>query len=197
MLSRRIKFLFELIHELYKIEDFKELINHVVDKTSDILKASRVSLMLYNEENCSLKIVASKGVSSDIVNHTEISLGEHIAGIALRENQCFFVENIDSICRKYGISRRESITSKFLIVIPLVLGEKFIGILNVTDIEEPGKLSERDRDIILSISSHIAQAIERLRLLEFQKVKIQQAVTLFEISKTLNSYIEIDDTLDS
>ncbi|PLX15367.1 MAG: hypothetical protein C0601_13005 [Candidatus Muiribacterium halophilum] len=197
MLGPRIKYLFDIIHKIYSYESYDELINAVVEQTSQILEAKRVSLMLYDNSDKMLRIVASKGVSKMISKKAEVKLGEDIAGRALKEKKVYFVEDINTIKKKLKISKKRSIKSGFFIVIPLYLGENLIGTLNVTDLKEPGKISKRDKEIIISISSHIALAIERTKLLEFQKVKMQQAVTLFEISKTLNSFIEIEDTLES
>ncbi|MGM0606888.1 MAG: diguanylate cyclase [Candidatus Muiribacteriota bacterium] len=197
MLTKRFKFLFDIIHELYTIDDLSQILNTIVEKTSSIFNARRVSLMLYNSEEETMKIVASRGISEKVVKETQLKLGEHIAGKALKEKKFFFLEDIAKVSKKLGVKRKRNIKSSLLLVIPLFLGEKLVGALNVTELEKIEKIRDRDKDLIKDFSRHIALAIERLKLLQFQKTKIQQAVTLFEISKTLNSFIEIEDTLES
>ena len=197
MSESRIKFLLNVIHELYTIDDLSEIVNTIVEKTSKIFQAERVSLMLYSEEENKLRIAASKGISSSIVKKTEIKIGEQISGIALKEKKYFFVEDINSVIKDYNLKKKRNLKTSYIIVIPLLAGEKIVGTLNITEIKYPEKIKKRDRETLIDFSHHIGLAIERLKLLEFQKIKIQQAVTLFEISKTLNSYVEIEDTLES
>lgn len=197
MLSQRIKYLFSLIHELYNVSDFEVLKKMIVERTSEIFDASRVSLMLWDEGTQTLRIGQSIGISSKVVHNTAIKLGEDISGLSLKEKKLFFIENIYDLSEKYGLKVKKNIKSPYLIVIPLYVGDKIKGTLNITRIKEPEKFTRRDREIILSVSSHVALAIDRLNLLEFQRIKMNQAITLFEISKTLNSYVDIDETLES
>ncbi|MCK9224016.1 MAG: GAF domain-containing protein, partial [Candidatus Muirbacterium halophilum] len=197
MLSSRIKYLFSLIHDMYNVEDFFHLKKLIVKRTSEIFEAERVSLMLFDEYSQTLRIVESVGISSKVVNNTACKLGKDIAGLSLKEKKLFFIENIYDISKKYGFKVKKNITSPFLIVIPLYVGDKMTGTLNITKIKEPENFSKRDKDIILSISSHVALSVERINLLDFQKTKMNQAMTLFEISKTLNSFVDIEETLES
>jgi diguanylate cyclase (GGDEF)-like protein len=182
---------------MYNVEDLSHLKRLIVDKTAELFEAERVSLMLFDEDSQTLRIAESVGISSEVVNNTAIKLGEDIAGLSLKEKKLFFVENIYDLSRKYGLKVKKNIVSPFLIVIPLYVVDKLVGTLNVTKIKKPDNFTKRDREIILSVSSHVALSIDRINLIDFQKVKMNQAMTLFEISKTLNSFIDIDETLES
>ncbi|MFA5479154.1 MAG: GAF domain-containing protein, partial [Candidatus Muiribacteriota bacterium] len=155
MSESRIKFLLNVIHELYTIDDLSEIVNTIVEKTSKIFQAERVSLMLYSEEENKLRIAASKGISSSIVKKTEIKIGEQISGIALKEKKYFFVEDINSVIKDYNLKKKRNLKTSYIIVIPLLAGEKIVGTLNITEIKYPEKIKKRDRETLIDFSHHI------------------------------------------
>ena len=155
-----------------------ELINFIVTKTTEVLKAQKGSLMLLDETTGNLIIRGAIGLSNDILNSAPVKIGDKIAGWVAKRGEPLLVENIETDPRTKRESRPHY-AGKSFISIPLIHKDKIHGVLNITDKDsDAGIFSMDDLNYISIIINQAAIAIENARLYEeVTKLAITDALT--------------------
>lgn len=189
-LERLVEF-FERIDSFRKVET---LAAFVVLGVREILEAEKCSLMLQEKGSGELYIVGSEGLPEEIVKTTRLSLGDPIAGIVAQNHEPLFVKNIEYDDRFSHLKRPQYLGRSFLIA-PLVIDEKFVGLINVTDKRSEITRQEPFRDVdlrvLLAIAGKVAIAIDNIEL--FNELNIL-AVT--DPMTQIYNYRLLSDSLD-
>ena len=132
-----------------------------VEFISELLDINICSVMLSDEITNELTVKSSIGLDDDIVKRTRIKFGDKIAGWVALEGKPLFIENIESDARfaKTSISQY---STKSLMTLPLKMGDRVIGVLNLNNKKTSEPFSKRDYDLASQLSDKISQFIELL-----------------------------------
>ena len=137
----------------------------IVRRVVSAMRAQQASIMLYNPETGELETRAAYGLESEFARHAHVRMGEDIAG-RVAESGVPMLLNGDSndpeIARHYKPDR--SISSA--LSLPLRVGERCVGVLNVNRINHPEQFEEHHREILAMFAEHVAAVIERAEVLE-------------------------------
>jgi diguanylate cyclase (GGDEF)-like protein len=141
------------------------LIDFVISQSSTILESERCSLMLLDENTGELHIRGAIGLDDKIIKESKLNLGEDIAGLVAQQGKPLLVKIVDTDER---ISRGNLpfYKSRSFLSVPIMLDQKLIGVVNVTDKKnsERNVYTELDLKILLAIVRHAAVAIENAQL---------------------------------
>ncbi len=150
----------------------------ILAQASDLVKAERGSLLLFDESANTMTITASRGIRAPISEVGPIGIGEGIAGSVLREGRPV-VANIDDLGRS-SLPERGYKTKSF-ISYPISIGSRRFGVLNLADKIGGGAYDENDLSVIELVAPQIALAIERAawqqRANQFQVMSITDPLT--------------------
>jgi diguanylate cyclase (GGDEF)-like protein len=130
----------------------------ILDTSIAIAGAERGSLMLAEGDTPYLTIKAARGIHKKFLGEIKIKAGEGIAGRVFREGTTLVVDDIEK--NELGLKRPKYRTGSF-ISIPLKIGEKTIGVLNISDKITGEVFSEDDMVLLRSFSSFASIALER------------------------------------
>ncbi len=128
----------------------------------DELQAEIGSIMLLDEETGDLVIRASEGLDEAIVRRTRIPLGEAVSGYVVQERRPLLVADIDAIPNLARASRVEGRKSSF-IAVPLLQGDRAVGVLNVNQRRGQGVFTPEDLRVAEGIARQVASALGNLR----------------------------------
>ncbi|HTP05950.1 MAG TPA: GAF domain-containing protein [Nitrospirota bacterium] len=147
----------------------KETIDTYVDRSmdsfvefiSELLDLDICSIMLGDELTSELTVKSAIGLDDDIVKRTRIKFGDKIAGWVALEGKPLFIEDIENDPRfaKKSISQY---TTKSLMSLPLKIGDRVIGVLNLNNKKTSQPFTKRDYSLASILSEKIAQFIELL-----------------------------------
>jgi diguanylate cyclase (GGDEF)-like protein len=150
----------------------------ILAQSSDLLKAERSSLFLFDETTNELTMKASRGLPVASTEVSSIRMGEGIAGSVFSEGNPL-VTTIDALGR-IALSERRYKTNSFLSY-PIAIGARKIGLLNMADKIGGGAYDESDLNIIDLVAPQIALALERAvwqhRANQFQLMSITDPLT--------------------
>jgi len=132
----------------------------ILSESADLLNAERGSLLLYDEAADNLALKATRGIPIGISDVGRIPLGQGIASSVLREGRAIVTTDIMTLGRSPAPRERGYKTKSFLSY-PIRIGERKIGVLNLTDKSGGGSYDEIDLKIIESVGPQIALAVER------------------------------------
>jgi len=150
----------ELTKAITPIRSYEALLQSILDKSAELLKAEQGSLMLLDQETDSLLLEAKKGVISGLTDKMRIPRGVGIAGKVVEMGEPLLVENLESDPRIRQKNRRHYKTRSFVSV-PLKIGDRTIGVLNLSDKTTGEVFNDEDLRLVQSFASHAAVVLER------------------------------------
>ncbi len=178
-------------------------LNNVLDT------AVREAVKIVNVSYCSI-ILVDEGKDYGTVTseysplfHLEPSLGEHVnlkdcptLDEAFQGKQYVLIE--DTAKAELSPKEKETVNrlnTRSILVMPLVLGEKNLGIMQLSSIGEIKNFSEEEIKICQTIANQVAIAIENAHLFTHLKRHDQTLETLFEIDRVVSQSLDLDELL--
>jgi len=152
-----------------------ELLDYFVGVAAGELGVTRVSLMLFDEAGEEMSVVAHRGLEEEAVRKIRVKAGDGIAGWVAREGKPILVKDVVSDhrihCPLESTSAGSFISAPIVLSIPILLQEKVMGVINVTNRESGVPFEEEDLSFLYGLAGQAAVAIERARQFD----ELQQA----------------------
>jgi len=145
----------------------------ILGDLTELLKAERASLMVFDEAANELTLKAAEGMSIPESEVAGVRLGEGIAGKALESGKPLVVEKMKLAGLSPAPAGRNYKTESF-ISFPIVLQERRLGVLNVADKADKGVFNTIDLGMLELLSAPIADALDRAQL---QRLSITDPLT--------------------
>jgi len=161
----------KLSDSLRDITDFPSVCKSIVSIIQRELDPDNCSLMIIDEDTGELVLRAAKGPYDgaaafvpDGTSSTRFKIGETIAGHVARTGKFILIQDVHT--EERFVSRSDTnVEIKTLMCIPLVAGERVIGVLNLSH-DAPAAFNEDKERILSIIANSSAVALENTRLYE-------------------------------
>jgi len=150
----------ELTKAITPIQNYETLLQMILDKSAELLKAEQGSLMMLDQETDALFLEAKKGIHQGTSGKIRIQRGEGIAGKVAERGEPILVINLESDPRIKQKNRQHYKTRSFVSV-PLKIADRVIGVLNLSDKTTGEVFDEEDLKLIQSVATHAAIVMER------------------------------------
>jgi hypothetical protein len=123
-----------------------------------------------------LTVKSAVGLDEDIIKSTRIKFGDKIAGWVALEGKPLFIENIENDARfaKTSISQY---TTKSLMTLPLKVGDRVIGVLNLNNKKTAEPFSKHDYKLATQLSEKISSFIELLHSENYTEQDFKKFIT--------------------
>ena len=168
-----------------KKEDFYAT---VVESACDLIRASRGTLMIYDEDTKELKISASKNTSKEVIEGTHIRPGQGIAGRAFQTGETIFVTDPEHNTQYKDFLGSEEQKEPF-IAIPLKVKDKPFGILNLHLSREKESFTDYDLKFLTLLAGEAAITLENIKLYEsIENFYLEMVQTLARVIDAKDSY---------
>ena len=143
------------------IRKLNDLVDFIVDKSTEVLEAEKCSLMLLDSGSNELAIRGAKGLDDDIIIRSRVKVGHSISGMVAEESCPILVKDIESNVR-FARQNRPSYRTRSFISAPIKVHNKVIGVVNIADKKsvEDWVFSEIDLNILCTIVHLASVAIE-------------------------------------
>jgi diguanylate cyclase (GGDEF)-like protein len=190
-LEHRLRVTNSLQHFLERISctDPAKTYNSIVSNSKELLRSERASLLLLDESSNQLILKAASGLATDPAKVRPVRVGEGVSGEVIDTGKPIVVTDLRREGRTPASAERHYKTSSF-ISFPIVIGDRKIGVLNITDKNGGGSFDEVDLGLLEIIGPQVALALERAewqeRATEFQVMSITDPLT----SLTNRRYLE-------
>ncbi len=192
------------IKELVKFSDIgkmlsstfehSEIIHMVVDSLSEMLNFNVALFLVEEPENFVLTVISSCNVTLRVVDKLKQSMMdkfEKYSGKKIHEDE------IEISFKKIGNVQVEISNEKFESIInaPLSMKGETRGVLSLLAFEDDFFDEEAERTLI-TFSSTIAVALENSASYEKMQRTVKELSTLFEVSKSMTSTLDLDEALN-
>jgi signal transduction histidine kinase len=160
-----ISALFQLSTTLNLQLQLNSILEIIVRRVLATLKAQQSSIMIYNPETGLLETRASYGLESEYARNAKTRVGQGIAGWVAQQQQAIMLgaqAPNEDFGRHYKANR--NITSA--LSLPLRVGDRCVGVLNVNRINHPEPFREHHRDMLRLFAEHVGAVIDRAEVME-------------------------------
>ncbi len=145
--------------------DPDSIVEIIVRRVVSTLRAQQASIMLYEPSSGMLETRASYGLESELARNARKRIGEGIAGWVAEHKQAVLLGK-EPPQPEFGqhYKRDRNITSA--LSLPLRVGDRCVGVLNVNRINHPEPFREHHREILRLFAEHVGAVIDRALVLE-------------------------------
>ena len=172
-LTKELSALRLIISEINSTLELDKVLDLIIQKAIQVVKAERGSLMLFDHKKEELYIKSSVRLSKKTVSVVRIKPGEGVAGWVFKEGKPLLVKEGEKDPRFKKFEEEEE-ELKSVISVPLKIKNKVIGVINADDKREGDFFSIDDLNLFSTFANQAAIAIQNAQL--HQEVK-QQAIT--------------------
>ena len=180
-----------------------ELLNRITLSSAKLLQADGSILRLLDEEGGELKVVSSFGLEEGAHSLSPVQLGEDVAGIVALTGEPILLPDVSR--SPYSFTKFPPIISS-VVCVPLIFKSKTIGTLALfSNLQEgyPKKVfDEEDKDLLSTMASQIASAIENAIILQRAEIlardkesALRELSLLYKVSGSMLTTTKLDQLL--
>ena len=148
--------------------------------SAELMQAERGSILVFDEKSDVLTVKAAIGATADSITNKSENIGARVARIVLQNGKPIVVGDVGKIGLKPPPSDWKYKTNSF-ISYPFTIGERRVGVLNVTDKADGLAYGEYDLELLNAIAPQVAVLIDRAALKskagEFEQLSVTDALT--------------------
>ena len=177
--------------------DLQENLNFIAETLVHVLPIQHTTLRLLNEEKTFLLSTIEHGIDDSSIDSNPSPVAENsIYNQVITTRQSIQVEDITDQTIPLSMRKTlETIGTKSLLVLPLLVGDEVIGIIGLHS-TDPGKgMLPQEIQLAKTIVSQAATAVQNARLFERQQRRAIQLQTGAEVSQAASSYLNLDELL--
>jgi len=148
--------------------------------SAELMQAERSSLLIFDEKDNSLTVKAAVGATADRIRNQSEKIGERVARLVLQNGKPVVVGDTRTIGLQPAPSDWKYKTNSF-ISYPFSVGDRRVGVLNITDKADGAAYGEADLELLNAIAPQVAVLIDRAGLKskagEFQQLSVTDGLT--------------------
>jgi PAS domain S-box-containing protein len=186
--------LYQVSKSLVAALDLDALLKQILEAIRDFFGYSNGAILLLDESGTELYVRAASGFIGN-AEGARIRVGqEGITGWVAQHGEMLYVPDV-TVDSRYmePVKPEESIRSE--VALPLKVGARLIGVLNVESMELEG-FDERHLRALSAIADQAAIAIENARLFQESQRRAEEMTALREVSLATLSTLERDQVLE-
>ena len=154
--------LYQTSLEINARRDVPALLHDIVRRAADLVGAHMGGLYLMTQDGQQLELVVSYNLPNDFTG-VKLHPGEGVSGRVVQTGQTIAVEDYQAWPHKAAVF--SDMPFHRLLAIPLKVGDRILGVLDVTDAEKTGPFTEDEIRLVGLFADQAAIAIENARLL--------------------------------
>lgn len=163
--ARRIDGFYKVSQSIVSEDYLEDILHLVVSVTAELMGSKICSLMLYDKEKKELAIMATQSLSEAYKNKPPLKVDDSLVGKVFVTRKHIQVRDVteDDLYKYRDIAEKEGLKS--LLSVPLITGNKAIGVLNVYT-TYPHSFPVEEIRIIQSLANQAAMAIKNAKLIK-------------------------------
>jgi HD-GYP domain-containing protein (c-di-GMP phosphodiesterase class II) len=145
-------------------------LQNIVNSTTELLHAEAGSVFLYDKVRRELHFKILTGEHADKIKDLKLQLGQGVAGWVALKGKPLVVNDVTSDSHfTPEFDQVSGFKTKSIICVPLMLKNEIIGVLEILNKAGNQNFSERDQELLMSLASQAATAINNAELYEAQQ----------------------------
>jgi diguanylate cyclase (GGDEF)-like protein len=159
-----LEVLYETVRDLSSTLSVERVLQRLLDRTLEHLEAEIGSILLLGDDD-QLRVMVSQGLPSDVVERTEMKIGEGISGHVALHGEPLIVEDVEAH-PTFRRRNRERYYTATLISAPLVRNGVLLGVININNKTNREPFQPHDLRLLEAIAAHASVALGNARKYE-------------------------------
>ena len=159
-----LELLYETVKDLTSTLSVDRVLERLLDRTLQHLEAEIGSILLLGDDD-QLRVMVAKGLPTEVIERTEMKIGEGISGHVALSGEPLIVEDVEA----HPIFRRrnhERYYTSTLISAPLVSNGALLGVININNKTNREPFEPHDLRLLEAIAAHASVALGNARKYE-------------------------------
>jgi transcriptional regulator with GAF, ATPase, and Fis domain len=107
------------------------------------------------------------------------------------------LKHMESLGIEFVPLNEDETPSQSWLGVPLMIGERVLGVISVQSVQKPNLYNEHNRDILTTIASQAAIAVENARLFQEAQRRAQETTVLAEVGREISVTLDLETVLAS
>lgn len=156
----------------------EDLLEKSLQRTMQLVGATRGSIFLLDSSGKDLTLKIAIGLKENEQKQMVKKMGEGIIGHVAKRKLPIVVDDIETDDRFHDFKARKSYRTPSFICAPLIIKDKLIGVINITDKESGLRFTKNEMQLLDFLSSQIALNYRRIELYQKFKNIVRETKTL-------------------
>ena len=167
---KELEFFYTFSQTLFSTMDQDRLLDIIIETAKNLTHAEGSSLLLLDKPGQNLLFAHATGEVSEELKKLTVPMGQGIAGWVARERKPQIVNAADQDKRWYkGIDERTNFVTRSLLCVPLLVGDRTVGVIEVINKCDGTNFNEDDQEILQKVASLAATVLENAS--QYQQLK--------------------------
>jgi putative nucleotidyltransferase with HDIG domain len=190
-----------ILNEVSKVTATDFEINKILEKFLDItmeaVQADAGSILLIDKLSDTLYFAVARGKKASKLKDYKLTLGEGIAGWVAQSGKPLITPDVKKDKRFAAkISKEIKYETRNIICAPLKFEEEVLGVIELINKKGDEVFNEEDLDMLLTFTPYIGVILKNAQLFIEDRKKIKRLEHLMEITKFVNSTLNLETLLD-
>jgi len=176
--------------------DLEDLLALIYEQTRRVMEADNFYVALYDETAQELRFAYY--VQEGERRQPEPStwpLGTGLTSQIVLERRPIVTDDYLTECQRQGVPHTGA-PGRAWLGVPLITGSRVLGVLNVSSFKPDYRYAPEQVQLLAAIADQAAVAIDRMQLYQEMEARAAELVTLNEVSRTINSTLDLPVVLD-
>lgn len=170
--NSRLRALLSVSQKMSMEIDAKRVFSAITDACVETFDCQRSSLMLVDKDRGELIIDSVSGETEEEIVNKRIRIGEGIAGWAAKNKKPVLIRNSDDF-KKYPELEFNNPAVLSAMIVPIILRDEVIGVLNISSKSENTSFNEEDLNILQVFAENVGVCIRHKEQTDWLKSMIK------------------------
>jgi PAS domain S-box-containing protein len=191
----------EMGNELSTLLDSKSIAEAIYKYTSRLMDTKFFFVALYDEKNGekSYPVAYEEGQRIEL-GSSKVTGSGFTDNIIRNKKTIFAPDDVLGHMTRLGIEflplAEDDTPSKCWLGVPMLVGDRVLGVISVQSVDQAYLYDEHDRDILMTIASQAAISVENARLFKEAQRRAQETTALAEVGREISATLELKQVLE-
>lgn len=191
----QMRLLLEISSHMSSYLSARELLPAIVRRVRDVVAADSISIMQATPDGRELSIVASEGLTDEVVRTLRVRPGEGVAGLAFQSGRPIAIADTSGDGR-FVRRKADHARPRRLLCVPITSSAGSLGVICVERRIEKDEFDESDIELLTIIANQAAISIRNAQLYEDLSARLRRLSIAQEIGNVLVSTQKIEAILN-
>jgi diguanylate cyclase (GGDEF)-like protein len=162
----------------------KEILNTIMEKAAELIKAEGWSVLLTDTKTNELVFEAASGKAGKKLLGMRLKIGQGVAGWVARYGKSLIVPDVAKDPRFYsGVDKHTKFTTKSVLCVPMRSRDRIIGVVEVVNKIGGDQFTQDDYEIFENVVAHLTIALEKAQMYR----KMEEASQIDDLTQLYNT----------
>lgn len=165
LLVEKLKIINRISISLSSIIDVDKMIEMIIDKSVEVMKAQIGFLMILDNKTGHLDFKYFTGISGEVAGSRRLKVGEGISGWVVKNGEAINVKSIESD-ERFNSQPKAGFERNSIISAPVIIKHRVVGVLTISNKVDNSIFSQDELDLLVTLAGQIAVVLENAKLYE-------------------------------